>query len=376
MKILLIAPRFHTNLYYRVIALQNAGCKVKVVVLYKGKSEYYKNIDIQQIGISFISKLFFKIIALFKKNYLQTQLEMRLQSPNKQLKQIIKTFKPDIILLKAYQNILAIKTLILAKKYKAKVLMLTQTTLTHIKGSKLLFKWNIKLFKYLKVHAYITPIKYNYDAFKNFGIDNVFYLPFVFPANHENKPTILSKSTTVKIMSIGKFTRRKSHLLLVKACNLLIKQGISLELNIYGEKADNQYYNEVKNYIKQHNLEQFININTNISYPVIVSEYSKNDIFILASYNEPAAYSPVEALCNALPVICSTQNGTKCYIEEGINGYIFEARNLSDLIDKMKMAFADNNLQKLSDNALTTAKQKHNLDSFSQGIFNIVGKTE
>ncbi len=371
MKILLITPRFHTNLYYRVIALQNAGCKVKVVVLYKGKSEYYENIDIQQIGLSFTSKIFLKLIALFKKNYLQTQLEMRLQSPNRQLKQIIKTFKPDVILLKAYQNILAIKTLILAKRYKAKVLMFTQTTLTHIKGSKLLFKWNIKLFKYLKVSAYITPIKDNYDAFKNFGIDNVFYLPFVFPASYKNKNKISHKDKPVKIISVGKFVKRKSHLLLVQACNELIKQGVLLRLNIYGENPNNQYYNETIDYIKRHSLEQYININTNISYPKIVSEYGNNDIFIMPSYDEPAAYSPVEALCNALPVICSTQNGSKCYIEAGINGYIFEAKNLSDLIDKIKLAITGDNLQKLSANALITAKKNHNLESFAKGVFDI-----
>ena len=54
MKFLLIAPRFHTNLYYRVIALQNAGHQVKILVLYKGQSEYYENIDIEQIGFSLL----------------------------------------------------------------------------------------------------------------------------------------------------------------------------------------------------------------------------------------------------------------------------------------------------------------------------------
>ncbi len=371
MKVLLIAPRFHTNLYYRVIALQNAGCQVKVVVLYKGKSEYYQDIDIQKINLSFLSKLILKIIGLFKKNYLQTQLEMRLQVPDSRLKRIIKTFKPDVILLKAYQNMLAIKTLIIAKRYKTKVLMLTQTTLTDIKGSEFLFKLNIKLFKYLRVHAYVTPIKENYDVFKNVGIDNVFYLPFVFPVHNENKGKIINKDKPVKIISVGKFIKRKSQLLLIKSCYELIKQGISLQLNIYGEKADNQYYNEILTYIENHKLQKYINIKINVAYPLLLSDYSKHDIFVLPSYDEPAAYSPVEALSNALPVICSTQNGSKCYIEEGVTGYIFEAKSLSDLTSKMKLALSADNLQKLSDNALKSAKINHNLESFAEKIFEI-----
>ena len=34
MKFLIVAPRFHTNLYYRAKALHDAGHTVKVIVLY------------------------------------------------------------------------------------------------------------------------------------------------------------------------------------------------------------------------------------------------------------------------------------------------------------------------------------------------------
>ncbi len=181
MKFLIVAPRFHTNLYYRVKALQNAGNTVKVIVLYKGKSEFYGNIDFQEIRLSVFSRILMNTISYFKKNKLKTTFELRIQSPGKELKQILKFYKPDVILLKAYQNMLAVKTLLTAKRFNTKVLMLTQTTYTHIKGLQLLFKFNIKLFKFLKVFAYITPIKSNFNVFRNFGIENVYYLPFVFP---------------------------------------------------------------------------------------------------------------------------------------------------------------------------------------------------
>ncbi len=376
MKILLIAPRFHTNLYYRVISLQNAGCTVKVVVLYKGKSEYYQNIDIQQIDCSFMSKILIRIISFFKRNYLQTQLEMRLQSPNRKLKQIIKTFKPDVVLLKAYQNMLAIKTLLLAKRSKAKVLMLTQTTFTHIKGSKYLFQLNMKLFKYLKVYAYVTPIKGNYDAFKDAGINNVFYLPFVFPVNDRNSLKHRKPNDTVQIISVGKFQKIKDHLLLVQACEQLLKQSYSIHLSFYGEKAEPEYYNKVVDYVNDNKLNKHVSIYTRIDYDKMLAAYKNYDLFVLPCYKEAAGYSPVEALCNALPVICSTENGSKCYIDEAVNGYIFEAKNLSDLVSKMQLALKDNNLATLSENAIVIAKNNHSLSSFAQAVFSIVGKSD
>jgi hypothetical protein len=72
MKVLVIAPRFHTNLYYQVIALQNSGSEVKVAVVYQGKSEYYKNIDIQVIHLSFFSKTVSNILHIFNKNTLKS----------------------------------------------------------------------------------------------------------------------------------------------------------------------------------------------------------------------------------------------------------------------------------------------------------------
>lgn len=368
MKILLIAPRFHTNLYYRVIALQNAGHKVLVLILYKGKSEFYKNINIQIIKLSFFSKFLLKIIQIFKRNYLKIQLELRLQWSNKDLKIEIKKFKPDVILLKAYQDSLAIKTLIVAKRFNVKVLMFTQTTFTHIKGSKFLFSLNIKLFKYLKVYAYITAVKENYDAFKEFGINNVYYLPFVFPTNKQVGIKTIAKSTPIKIMSVGKFVKRKAHLLLIKASEELLLQGFLLQLNIYGEKADKDYYNEILEYVKMHNLQNHISVNSNISYEDVLQKYSQHDIFVLPSYAEPAAYSPVEAMANALPVICSTENGTRHYIENGKNGYIFKANDMNDLVDKIKKIILGNNLQTFSENALQMAIERHNLDSFAKGI--------
>ncbi len=370
MKFLIVAQRFHTNLYYRAKALQDAGHSVKVVVLYKGKSEFYENIDYKQIGLSFFSKSILKLFAFFKKGKLKSGFELRMQAPNKELKQIFKQFKPDVILLKAYQNALAIKTLQTAKKHKAKVLMLTQTPYTHIKGSKFLFRLNIKLFKFLKVYAYITPIKSNYEVFKNFGIKNVFYLPFVYPSEISE---IKKPEQEIKILSVGKFQKRKEQILLLKVFNTLKKENYSVKLCLIGEAVNTKYIKTLYNFIKTNNLSEDVCIETNMPYDKIKKEYQKYDLFVLPAYNEPAAYSPAEAFANGLPVICSDENGTKCYIEESKNGYIFKAKNSEDLYEKIKFCISDKEtLLKMKENALISAKERHNPATFAEQIIKIV----
>jgi len=370
MKFLIIAPRFHTNLYYRVKALQNAGHSIKIIVLYKGESEHYDDIVPIRINLSIFSNLIIKITTLLKKSKLKSSFELRFQSPNKEFKKIITNYKPDVILLKAYQNALAIKTLQIAKKRKIKVLMLTQTNFTHIKGSTFLFKLNIILFKYLKVWAYITPIKSNYEVFKNFGIKNVFYLPFVYPVNKKNNKIY---NENLQILSVGKFQKRKDQLLLLNAFNELIKEKYKINLCLIGEVADEKYYKEITGFVLRNNISEHVYIKSNLSYSLITEEYKKHNIFVLPAYSEPAAYSPVEALANGMPVICSNENGTKCYIKEGENGYIFEAKNKRDLKEKIKLFISNKEkLREMSEYCLSSAIKNHNLKDFEQEIIKII----
>ena len=369
MKFLIIAPRFHTNLYYRAKALQDAGHHVKVVVLYQGKSEYYQNIETQVLKLSFFSRFISKILRRLKKNHLKTGFELRIETPDKELNKIFKAYRPDIVLLKAYQNLLAVKSLIIAKKYKAKVLMLTQTPYNHIKGSKFLFKLNILIFKYLKVCAYLTPIKINYDIFKEAGIENIYYLPFVYPVKDME---IKKPEDEIKILSVGKFQKRKEQLLLLKTVHRLIKEGFDIKLCFIGEAVNLKYIKTLYNYINKEGISDKVCIETNMPYKIISKEYKNYDLFVLPAYNEPAAYSPVEALANGLPVICSDQNGTKCYIKEGQNGSIFKAKNEDDLYKNIKGCISDKEkLYRLKQNALHSAKENHHPDNYSVQILKI-----
>ena len=371
MRFLVVAPRFHTNLYYRVIALQNAGHTVKVIVLYKGKSEFYENIEIQQVKLSRISKIIINISSFFRKRSLKSTFELRVQFPGLEFKQILKEYKPDVILLKAYQNMLAVKTLLVAKKNNVKVLMLTQTYFTHIKGSTFLFKLNIKFFKYMKVWAYITPIKSNYNAFKNFGIKNVFYLPFVYPVN--NKRFNKTCKNEIKIISVGKFQKRKDQILLLKAFKKLRDEGYKIKLCLVGELADEKYFALLSNFIKESSLLNEVCIKINMTYPEINEEYENNDVFVLPAYSEPAAYSIVEAMAKGLPVICSDQNGTSCYIKNGINGYVFEAKKEEDLIEKIKLLiFEKEIITKMSIKSIIFAKEYYNIENFEKMLMKIV----
>jgi len=375
MNYLFIAPRFHTNLYHQVIALQNAGNEVIVAVMYKGKSEHYENIKLNPIPLSLFSKCITGMLHLFRKGYLKSDFELRMQSPGKELRKVFRNFKPDVVVLKAYQNILALKALRLSKTFGSKVLMHTQTVKTDIFGSSFLFKMNIRLFKKLKVFAYITPVLSNYEKFKSFGIENVFYVPFVFPVAPDIKPRTLDEDVPFRILSIGKYTRRKDQLTVIKAVEQLYAEGFKLELSVYGEMADSAYFKELTRHIETNASESYIRLYENIGYDKILNEYTRHQLFVLPAYNEPAAFSIVEALANALPVICSDACGTSPYIETDINGYVFKAKDPKDLLEKIKLTLIDKeHYGRLSKGAMDSALIHHNCESFALEISNVINQ--
>lgn len=366
MKFLILAPRFHTNLYFRCKALEDAGHKVKVGVLYKGVSEYYGGADVHVLALSVFSRAVLFFYRLLKKGKLKSSFELRLQSPGRDLRKVLKDYKPDIILLKAYQNLFALKTLCVNKD--ADVYMLTQTDKTHIKSSSRLFKLNIKLFEKLGVTAYITPIRSNYDAFKGFGIKNVYYLPFVFPIQFTGRRRNMSRT---KLITTGKFQKRKDQLLLIKATEKLIRKGYDIELNIYGEEADAGYAEKMRRCIEQNSLQKRVFMHGHLPYEQMLQKYEENDIFVLPSYKEPAAYSIVEALCKALPVICSDQNGTQSYIKPGKNGYIFKAKQLNDLVEKTETLIQKKDSPEIIDGVRESAERNHRPEKFAEALLKI-----
>lgn len=369
-KILFIVPRFHTNLYYQIEALQEAGYKVRVLVLYKGLSERWEGVEVVRIGYSWLYEKFARFF-IRKDSYLKSSLELRLGFPSlRVLRKEINEFVPDVIFLKAYLNIFAFSVLLSNVCKKNKLFVLTQTKKDNINGSVLALRIFFVFSKLFRVRSYISPIEKTKEILDKFKGINVFYLPFTFPLV-KGLELNRRRGDILRIMTVGKFVKRKEILLLLQAFNGLIKEGFSdLRLNIFGEKADLDYARRVEDYIKRNQLEDFVKVRYNLDNKKIIKEYRKHDIFVLPSSKEPAAYSVVEAMGSGLPVICSSECGTKSYING--NGFIFKSGDVFDLKNKMKLLLKKDNIQKMSAKSVELVIQDHEKQVFLKKIEKII----
>ncbi len=184
----------------------------------------------------------------------------------------------------------------------------------------------------------------------------------------DNKNTIRNKKDNkFTLVYAGEFVRNKNLLNVIKAVNILSKQGIDVHYNIVGEG-----HNDSAAYLKL--LKQAANGNNNVSIikardkQGMLEEYRNADIFVMASYTESFGLVYAEAISQGLPVIYTKGEGFDNHFEDGKIGFSVNphspediARGISSIIDNY------NDIQKYSE----TAIGNFNWDKISKDYFEL-----
>ena len=132
-------------------------------------------------------------------------------------------------------------------------------------------------------------------------------------------------------LSIGRLTKQKNFIFLIKCFNKLVKDHTDIKLVIIGNGEEKEKINQ---FIKTNNLEKKIIL---LSYQKNVFKFLKNcRAFILSSLWEDPGFVLVEAMVSDCVVLSSNcPNGPKEIIEEK-NGVLFISNSETDFISKFK----------------------------------------
>ena len=134
------------------------------------------------------------------------------------------------------------------------------------------------------------------------------------------------------IINIGRLTKQKDHITLLKAMKIVLKK-VQCNLIIIGEGSERD---NIYKFIQDNDLENNVNL---IGYKSNPWKYlSRSDLFVLSSIWEGFGNVIVESMMLGVPVISSDCNsGPSEILDEGKYGDLFEIRDyhkLSELILK------------------------------------------
>ena len=326
MHFLFTAPRYHTNQRFAVKALLDVGHRVTFVALRKQHSEVYDELEPVVLGESQVAPWL---------NGSRWTLP-----PPSLLRNLFRELKPDVVVVREPYTAFGLLASALGKVGRARVVFYSQVPM-HRTVSR--HKAAVSSLTTKLVGAkHITPVLGSPDRHgPAFGA--LRYVPFVMESQTAPENRDWFRCGAVNVMTVGKFYRRKEHVLFLEAIGRLSGRH-PVRATIVGECTTDENRLELARVKEVHDaleLGDRVRIKTNLTYHEVQREYAAHDLFVLPSSDEPAAVSHLEAMSHSVPVICSDSNGTACYIRQGENGYVFKTGNPQDLEDRMESVIAD-----------------------------------
>ncbi len=363
MKFTFLAPRYHSNQIQWVSALQERNHTVDFNVLFKGFTENYELLEPRVFSPCFISLIIMRVIG-------EGGANMPRGFPNPWVYfQALKESKTDVLIVRDIGRWFSLLGAISARLLGIKIIIYSQTFFykSYSKRRELAMRFILKLFD----AKWITPLLGEKSTAKNMPKD-IFYVPFAVEL-YKRKVDEVNKN--LKILTIGKFVRRKNQLNLLKVVKDLTHEFNNFSLTIIGEVSKDEhkeYLNKCKQYIKENYLEPYVEIHTNIPYKNIQKYYLASDFFVLPASSEPAAISPLEALGCGIPVICSNTNGTKNYLRKNETGMIFEDGSKESLKKSILYLLDKKNLENMKKNVLDSRNETISKENFYKSIIRVV----
>lgn len=142
----------------------------------------------------------------------------------------------------------------------------------------------------------------------------------------------------IKIVFIGAIRKEKNQFELIKSINKLVneKKYNDIVVYIFGD-GDQEYINSMKEYINNHNLNEYIIFKGKVKN---VKKYIRDShIGVVCSKNEAFGRVTIEYMMGGITVIASNQGANTELINKGKDGMIYQLGDINDLSNKIEFLY-------------------------------------
>lgn len=372
MKFLYVAPRYHTNQMDIMKGLREHGHEVCFISHYAALIEDYSYVTPVVLGYSklyqIIDYLYVKVLHRKKPEAIVYKIQHGFP-PMRKLRKLICDFAPDIVILRE-RSLYSMAAYLVCKRKGYPCILYNQSPL-----------WSEPAKKDLKHRAAnlvspklrMTPVM----GVKKSGTsvrENDYFVPFVVDPRRAPNERTYFRENTIHILCIGKYEPRKHHLMLLEAVEKLIEnsKADSIRVTLIGEATmpfQKECCAKVRQYVAEHHMETIVTVKTNVPRSEMEAEYLTADVYVIPSTREMASVSQLEAMSYSLPVICSDKNGTACYVEDGVTGYLFRDCDQADLERKLfKMLSDREEIRRMGEEGYRAVAEKYSFERYYDTI--------
>ena len=137
--------------------------------------------------------------------------------------------------------------------------------------------------------------------------------------------------------SIGRIDPQKNQLFLINALPQLLQQDSKTHLLFVGHVTNPPYHEKLKAEITRLGLDKHVTIIPGLDAggASLADAYHAIDVFVLPSIHEPFGIVILEAWAAGKPVIAARVGGIPSFVEDGINGLLYEPGNQEAFLQAM-----------------------------------------
>lgn len=379
MKFLYVAPRYHTNQADIMKGLTKRGHEVRFISHYAALIEDYSCVTPIVLGYSKLYKLidFLYVKVIHRKN--PEAIVYKIQHgfpPMRKLKKLLCDFAPDLVILRE-RSMYSMAAYLICKRKGYPCILYNQNPLwSEPKKRDIVHRMADRLTPEFR----ITPVMGEKKPGTGIG-KNDYFVPFVVDPRRAPDERTYFRDDAIHILCIGKFETRKHHLMLLRVLEKLLEECRNgetgeriggIKLTLIGEATNHfqqEYCTKVKQYVSDHHMEDIVTVKTNVPRSEMEAEYLAADLYVIPSTREMASVSQLEAMSYSLPVICSDTNGTACYVEDGVTGYLFCDCDEEDLERKLLAMISDREgIKRMGADGYRAVAQKYNFERYFNTI--------
>lgn len=382
MKFLYIAPRYHTNQTDIMRGLTEHGHEVCFISHYAALIEDYSCVTPIVLGYSKLYQIFdfLYVKVIHRKD--PAAIVYKIQHgfpPVRKLRKLICDFAPDLVILRE-RSMYSMAAYLICKKKGYPCILYNQSPLwTEAAKRDLLHR----IANLLSPKLRMTPVM----GVKKPGTsikENDYFVPFIAEPRRAPQERTYFANDKIHILCIGKYEPRKHHLMLLQAVERLLEHDRmggtdrrigGIKLTLIGEATmpfQKENCRQVRQYVAEHHMEDVVTVKTNVPRNDMEAEYLAADIYVIPSTLEMASVSQLEAMSYSLPVICSDTNGTACYVEDGVTGYLFRDCDQEDLERKLLEMVSDREkMQRMGEAGYRAVVEKYSFKRYFDTIMDM-----
>lgn len=211
--------------------------------------------------------------------------------------------------------------------------------------------------------------KFYKEKLKNYHCKCI-YIPNML----DNVPKTLSPLTEKRLVSVGRLSKEKGQLDLLKIFYELSKKHPSWHLDIIGDGPEKE---ELEAFIKKNHLKEKVTLHGFRSKHYIDKILNKSSLYLMTSYTESFGIVLLEAMSHGIPCIAfSSAEGAREIISSGKNGYIIKNRNKQAMIKKIEDLMGDEKTRKKMGKEARKTIKPYTLEVIQEKWYNLLEKKE